>query len=174
MCFDFAKYDKNIFRMHPQKGASQRQPLQKDVYYFTVACSPIILSYDRRLYEPWAPFQVSGASANIASVLDYCKYLECVIRQAPPISPAAHIELRKQCMPISDLYRKFYSAQAPHSICPVGSTRPTRPAAATRAAGCMTSMPRCVYSCLGAGHRGAGECESRRASGRRVAGVGGD
>jgi hypothetical protein len=42
------------------------------------------------------------------------------------------------------------------------------------AAGCMVSMPRCVYSCLGAEHRDAGECESRRTSGRRGAGVKGE
>jgi hypothetical protein len=69
-----------------------------------------------------APFQFSGAGANITSVLDYCKYLECMIRQAPPISPAAHAELRKQRIPIFDPYPKFYSAQAPQVLGPAQYT----------------------------------------------------
>jgi hypothetical protein len=41
-----------------------------------------------------------------------------MIRQAPPISPAAHAQLRKQRMPIFDPYLKFYSAQVPQVLGP--------------------------------------------------------
>jgi hypothetical protein len=41
-----------------------------------------------------------------------------MIRQAPPISPAAHAQLRKQRMPVFDPYLKFYSDQAPQVLGP--------------------------------------------------------
>ena len=64
------------------------------------------------------PPYVSGAGANITSVLDYCKYLECMIRQAAPISKSAHSELRKQRIPIFDPFLKTYSDQQPQTMGP--------------------------------------------------------
>jgi CubicO group peptidase (beta-lactamase class C family) len=46
------------------------------------------------------PYYVSGAGANITTVLDYVHFLDCMIRQAPPIPKSAHVELRKPRIPI--------------------------------------------------------------------------
>jgi CubicO group peptidase (beta-lactamase class C family) len=57
------------------------------------------------------PPYVSGAGANITSVLDYIRYLDCMIRQASPIPKSGHAELRKQRMPIFDPWLQTFSDQ---------------------------------------------------------------
>ena len=64
------------------------------------------------------PSYVSGAGANITSVLDYCKYLDCMIRQAPPLTKEAHAELRKQRMPIFDPSLRSFSPQDSKTVGP--------------------------------------------------------
>jgi CubicO group peptidase (beta-lactamase class C family) len=64
------------------------------------------------------PHYVSGAVANITTVLDYTRYLDCMIRQAPPITKSAHAELRKQRMPVFDPMMQIFSDQTPPTMGP--------------------------------------------------------
>jgi CubicO group peptidase (beta-lactamase class C family) len=64
------------------------------------------------------PPYISGAGANITTVLDYTRYLDCMIRQAPPIAKSAHAELRKQRIPVFDPYLQTFSDQRPSTMGP--------------------------------------------------------
>jgi CubicO group peptidase (beta-lactamase class C family) len=64
------------------------------------------------------PAYVSGAGANITTVLDYARYLDCMIRQTPPIPKSGHTELRKQRMPCFDPFLQTISDQPPVTVGP--------------------------------------------------------
>jgi CubicO group peptidase (beta-lactamase class C family) len=67
---------------------------------------------DHYVKEPWvSPASNSGAGANISTVLDYLKYLDCMIHEAEPIPKAAHKELRKPRIPLFEPYLQTSSDQ---------------------------------------------------------------
>ena len=65
------------------------------------------------------PPYISGAGCNITSVLDYCRYLDCMIRQAEALPADMHAELRKQRIPVSESFAKPLSGQSPQTIGPL-------------------------------------------------------
>jgi CubicO group peptidase (beta-lactamase class C family) len=67
---------------------------------------------DHYVKETWVlPASNSGAGANISTVLDYLKYLDCMMHEGGPIPKAAHKELRKPRMPIYEPYLQTFSDQ---------------------------------------------------------------
>ena len=71
---------------------------------------------DRFVEEPWRmPNAVSGAGANFTTVLDYSKYLDCMLHESEPIPKAGHAELRKPRMPVFESFLQTASDQpSPH------------------------------------------------------------